>query len=824
LDATGTVGQYLQLGANGWMAASMPTAPVSSIFGRVGVITPQAADYSQFFVAKDSNGKLSPASIDTDGGTIGQYLKLTAQGYAPANIPSAPVASVFGRTGVITPQAADYSQFFAPVNGSGKIDLSTLDASAGITGQFLERTDNGYAPASLPAPPVPTVFGRSGAITAQSSDYANYYAPINGNHKLSLSTLDGSSGTPGQFLEVTADGIVPASVPAAEVPSVFGRTGSITAQAGDYAAYYASLNGNAKLATSILDRGTGTNGQFLELTAGGYVPANLPAAPISTVFGRTGTVTAQASDYSAYYASLNGNNKLPLSTLDASSGTAGQFLQLTVNGYAPATLPSALVPSVFGRTGAITAQSTDYSSFYVAKDGNGKLDPAIIDTAGGTTGQVLQVTSNGYAPVSLPSAPISTVFGRTGAISAQSSDYASFYAPLNGSSKLSLSTIDTSTGTTGQVLGLTSDGLAFVDAPSGGSSIPVDGQGEYTFTATGETPLILVSNSVHGTKFRLTNTGTAGRSLTFFNSGIDNSHPGVFGVFDDLANRTDFGIDPTTGDFAISNTSAYDFAGTPGSTTPTAQLYSPSAGVVQVLSAPGSLGSLGVDNIAFAPHSVLPTCNSSLEGHVELLDGVMNTCHNGAWVISGSGSGIVGVNNTVAYYAMTASGTGTQPIGTDCSSATPCVSRIGTSPAAKLTSSVSFTVPSGSSSNDTAYIYVDPTSKNLTVGDQTLSLTCTGCTAVTGITGFPLGSVPLYVATILNGNVTSLVDDRAVMSAPPALTAGTCLVLTPTSGSQQIGLDTSNPACGGTGFTGTKTIGSCVLTIAGGNITSISGC
>lgn len=54
-----------------------------------------------------------------------------------------------------------------------------------------------------------------------------------------------------------------------------------------------------------------------------------------------------------------------------------------------------------------------------------------------------------------------------------------------------------------------------------------------------------------------------------------------------------------------------------------------------------------------------------------------------------------------------------------------------------------------SGTTDTAYIYVD--GSTVKVGTNTAGITCTGCTAVTGVTGFPANTIPLWTWTIVGG-------------------------------------------------------------------------
>ena len=89
------------------------------------------------------------------------------------------VESVFGRTGIITAEAADYGAFYANL-ASGALADTSLQPGDNIT----ELTnDAGYITlAQVPADAVTNVFGRTGVVTAESGDYASFYAPIIHTH------------------------------------------------------------------------------------------------------------------------------------------------------------------------------------------------------------------------------------------------------------------------------------------------------------------------------------------------------------------------------------------------------------------------------------------------------------------------------------------------------------------------------------------------------------------------------------------------------------------------------------------------------------------
>jgi hypothetical protein len=121
---------------------------------------------------------------------------------------SAPVQSVFGRTGIVTAQSGDYN-----------IDqLSGVSLSSPSSNQVLSYNGTNFINANQD---VQSVFSRTGAIVAQSGDYN-----INQLAGVSL-----SSPSSNQVLSYNGTNFINANQ---DVQSVFGRTGAVVAHEGDY--------------------------------------------------------------------------------------------------------------------------------------------------------------------------------------------------------------------------------------------------------------------------------------------------------------------------------------------------------------------------------------------------------------------------------------------------------------------------------------------------------------------------------------------------------------------------------------------------------------
>jgi hypothetical protein len=93
----------------------------------------------------------------------------------------------------------------------------------------------------------------------------------------------------------------------------------------------------------------------------------------------------------------------------------------------------------------------------------------------------------------------------------------------------------------------------------------------------------------------------------------------------------------------------------------------------------------------------------------------------------------------------------------------------------RFTSSATATISTGTG---TAYVYVDNTG-NLDVGDNGLTVACSGCMHVSSVTAFPTDSIPLFTWTATSGTWDSTGGtDYCASLASKKIVAGTGILTT----------------------------------------------
>ncbi len=314
------------------------------------------------------------------------------------NLPAAAVSSVNGATGAVNIYADDT---VLNIDGTGLVlsgtgATSTLNADVGTGANQLVQLDgssrlpavDGSQLTNLPAAPVTSVNGATGVVNLYADDATLNLAGTGivtsgtgatstlnvdvGTTASKIVQLDGSARLP------AVDGSQLTNLPSAPVTSVAGRTGIVVLYSDDVGGIDGTgltISGTGATSALNVDAGTGAN-QIVQLDGSSRLPAvdgsqltNLPAAPVSSVNGATGAVNLYADDATLNLAGTGivTSGTGATSTLNVDVGTtASKVVQLDGSARLPAVdgsqltnLPSAPVTSVAGRTGIVVLYSDD---------------------------------------------------------------------------------------------------------------------------------------------------------------------------------------------------------------------------------------------------------------------------------------------------------------------------------------------------------------------------------------------------------------------------------------------------------------------------------
>ncbi|MGA2266997.1 MAG: hypothetical protein ABSH44_00885 [Bryobacteraceae bacterium] len=516
-----------------WEPKTPPSSLVASVFGRTGPVTAQSGDYSFAQISGAASASQLPGvAMRTDQSNLvtagtqdfrGAAHTLPMKSGAIASLPGTCTAgetyfatdagagnNVYGCTAANTWSAEGTAQFLtvssdgvvvgsrgtanfetgsglmsviadtgSQINIQSSLDLAVVQTQPGEqTGAALLCASAGGSHSSYQCAMNPT-------LAAYDSGMVLHWQPdVNGQGGPTTLNVDTLGATPlrlpdgvtdpaatdivaGLLYNVWYDGAVFRLMTQGGVSSVFGRSGAITGQSGDYTAAqvtnavdstgnysnpawitalaWSKLTGvpstfNAgQLQGRTLASTTPSDLQYLgwNNSASQWEPKTLAAAGVSSIFGRTGAVAAQSGDYTAAQVTnavdSTGNYSNPAwitalawskltsvpsafnagqlqgRTLASTTPSDSQYLgwNASASQWEPKTLPtgggggSGEVSSVFGRSGAVTAQSGDYTAAQVG------AEPAITP---GTTSQYWRGDKSWQT---LPAFPSGTIVGTT---------------------------------------------------------------------------------------------------------------------------------------------------------------------------------------------------------------------------------------------------------------------------------------------------------------------------------------------------------------------------------------------------------------------------
>ena len=574
---------------------------------------------------------------------------------------------------------------------------------------------------------------------------------------------------------------------------------------------------------------TPLDGQFLKWNGGTqqWEPTTLAGA--MSVFGRTGAITAQTGDYTfAQIAGSVGSSQLPAAggdlsgtvtgatvvkiqgrTVSSTAPVSGQVLGWDGSKWTPQTPVGGGVTSLFGRTGAVTGQTGDYSFTQISGTvGSAQLPTAAGDLSGvlsvptvagiqnrpvaptaPATGQVLVWNGTQWAPQSVAGVSVTSVYGRTGAVTAQTADYS--FTQISGtvtSAQLPAAGGDLSgTLTSATVSKLQSRPMSTM-APSTGQVLMWDGtQWSPQTVASGGNG----SGGVNSPDKTQSNTYWAGAKQTFVPSLSTSGMNITPGTLPTNAAAGDIALD--SGD--ANKLKVYD--GGQWNTLVTVSNYVSTFTGQTVVTINGTTHRLGTaslnvdcydggnpaarvepDKIVVDPVTFNVTIN-------------FTSAQTGSCVITGtggvtsSGSGGAGMASQLGDLGLVLTSPTVLTAGLNCSNATPCNARLGNT-VYSVTNSSTITLSGGSG---TLYLYVD--SSGALAAGHNLTLTCAGvCGAVSGVTAFPVGSIPLFTWTATNGlwDTSGGSDKRAFLSTR-SLGSGTGIVALDTGTQTVVAVD-----------------------------------
>ena len=432
---------------------------VTSVAGRTGAVTLTSADI----------GGLGTAAVLDVGTTASKVVQLDASARLPAvdgsqltNLPSAPVTSVAGKTGAVTLTISDITDFEGLYTNIEYINDNVVDIQAGINaaasnaivwvgpgsyaGSTLTLTDKDMLKlqgegAQTGAAGIVELTSRGIAISGSSSTRN----VVSGFQVEGSFTVTGTQGRHHIRNCQLLSGLAIDAVPNFMVVRDCEITGAVTISAATTGTIYfigctftsATFTNSASASLVIVTQCTG-----------------FPAASVASVtpYGTVGLSTGAA---------VNFNSQIVLPYATSFTGRTGELN----NNAGFITSAQAPVQSVAGKTGAVTLSASDISGLatvattgaYSDLSGKPTLGTAAALDVGTTALKVVQLDASARLPAvdgsqltNLPSAPVTSVAGKTGAVTLSASDISGLatvattgaYSDLSG--KPTLATVATS--------------------------------------------------------------------------------------------------------------------------------------------------------------------------------------------------------------------------------------------------------------------------------------------------------------------------------------------------------------------------------------------
>ncbi len=411
-------------------------------------------------------------------GTNGQVLSTNGSGVLSwIAIPSAPVTSVFGRSGAVVAAASDYDANQIDNTPAGSIAANDVQAAINELDSEKVAKAGDTMTGQLNMGPKGVAAGDGGAIAftelaAGGTNTATVRAPdaLGANYVLTLPLNDGDSG---QYLQTDGNGVLawvtPAGVGETNTASNQGAGGvGVFKQKTTFDLEFRNINAASNKITVALD--AGNNEIDINVAEANLNLGAIPNTPAGTIAATNAQAAINELD-SEKVASARAINTAAGSGLSGGGDlSADRSLSVNINGITAETTAAAndelliydtsatalrkmarsdfltgyltaeadTLASVTGR-GATTATSITLATQAQARfadSAGGEYAaiqaPATISTnyvltlpdTAGTNGQLLSTNGSGVLSwIAIPSAPVTSVFSRTGAVVATASDY-----------------------------------------------------------------------------------------------------------------------------------------------------------------------------------------------------------------------------------------------------------------------------------------------------------------------------------------------------------------------------------------------------------------
>jgi len=544
--------------------------------------------------------------------------------------------------------------------------------------------------------------------------------------------------------------------------------------------------------------------------------------------GKAGTGQAVAGDVSGNLGAMK-VMALQNRTVASTAPLNGQSLTWNASTlqWEPQSMGGA-IPSVFGRTGAISAQSGDYSfgqiggtvsdsqvgvGINASKIGGGTVGNAAFGYLSNVTSD-LQTQLNGKASTSQPAAGDAS--GNLGAlkVTALQNRSVSAAAPLDGQSLAW-------NATAGQWQPQSLSGGSGGGSVSSvfGRSGAVNAQlGDYSFgQITGSVTDAQVATGINANKIGPGTVGNAafgylanvtsdlqtqlnGKAWTSQSVGGDVSGTLNGMTVAALQNRSVASTAPANGQALVWNSSSSQWQPQNVASGSSGGAYSSSFTSQTSVTITGAMHQLGTANLLVGCYDTsIPAMRvqpNTVSVHPTLFDVTITFAvpQSGRCVISSGGGGSGGsggsgasMGSQLGDFNMVRTTATVLTMGQNCSTATPCNVRWGNR-VFTFTASETVTLSAGTG---TAYFYVD-SNGTLTSGHN-VTLSCTApCTAAAGVTAFPVNSIPLFTWAATNGtwDAAGGLDKRALLSGK-IMNAGIGIITLDTGSSTSIAVDSA---------------------------------